>query len=156
MKHMTSLAGLTGAMTLSMVGVVQAQEPPMSRVDYYEIGQEFAHCSAHFRFGAEIARRNGMEDAATAIEGMERGWTVAGLFFLVEGLDPSRQTEAETVFENLKLIEVDRLKAEREVARARGDENYDAASGDRFAEQCGHWVELQHSIIRELRSGPTS
>lgn len=136
--------------------LLSPQGPQMSRADFYEIGQEFAHCSAHFRFGAEIARRSGLEDAATAIEGMERGWTLAGMLFLVEGLDPSRQTEVESTFENLKLVEVDRLKAEREVAQARGDTGYDAAAGDRFNEQCGEYVDLQQNVIRELRSGPTS
>jgi len=138
------------------VGLAPAQEAPQSRADYFRVGEEFAQCSAHFRFATEIARRNGLEDTAVAFEGMERGWTVAGLFFLVEGLDPSRQAEAEATFENIKLIAVDRLKAEREVALARGDQTYDENSGDRFVEQCGGWIELQHSIIRELRSGPTS
>ena len=131
-----------------------AQETPTSRADYYSVGQEFAGCAAHFAFATEVAQGNGMDDAATAFAGMERGWSLAGMLLLVEGLDPSRQTEAEELFGNMKQIGLERLKAEREVALASGVEGYDAASGERFTEQCGEWIELQQSIIRELRSGP--
>lgn len=134
---------------------VAAQDAPSSRTDFYRVGEEFAGCAAHFAFAAEVARGNGMEDAATAFAGMERGWSLAGMLLLVEGLDPSRQTEAEELFSNMKQIAVNQLKAEREIAIANGVTGYDAASGDRFTEQCGRRIELQQSIIRELRSGPT-
>ncbi|RYG89108.1 MAG: hypothetical protein EON59_02180 [Alphaproteobacteria bacterium] len=131
-----------------------AQDAPTSRADYYSVSQEFAGCAAHFAFAMEVAQGNGMEDTATAFAGMERGWSLAGMLLLVEGLDPSRQTDAEELFGNMKQIGLERLKAEREVALASGVEGYDAASGERFTEQCGDWIELQQSIIRELRSGP--
>lgn len=134
---------------------VAAQEAPTSRIDFYRVGEEFAGCTAHFAFATEVARGNGMDAAATAFAGMERGWSLAGMLLLVEGLDPSRQTEAEELFGNMKQIAVDHLRAEREVALANGVAGYDAASGERFTEQCGHWIELQQSIIIELRSGPT-
>ena len=85
---------------------------------------------------------------------MERGWSLAGAILLVDGLHPSRQTEVEEIFGNMKQIGIERLRAEREVARANGDTGYDARSGDRFQEECGHLSDIQKAIIRELRSGP--
>jgi hypothetical protein len=153
--------GRIGTLAMAAMGAclhatsIAAQEAPASRIDFYRVGEEFAGCTAHFAFATEVARGNGMDAAATAFAGMERGWSLAGMLLLVEGLDPSRQTEAEELFGNMKQIAVDHLRAEREVALANGVAGYDAASGERFIEQCGHWIELQQSIIIELRSGPT-
>lgn len=133
---------------------VAAQEFPTSQSEFYAVGETFAHCSGHFAFAAEVARSNSLVDTAVSFEGMERGWRVAGMIFLVEGLDASRQTEVETLFGTMQQIEVERLRAEREVAQAIGDASYDALSGERFMVLCGPWIELQQATIRALRSGP--
>ena len=133
---------------------VAAQEFPTSESEFYAVGETFAQCSGHFAFAAEVARKNGLADTAVSFEGMERGWTVAGVAIQVEGLDASRQAEVETLFGNMQQIEVERLRAEREVARATGDASYDALAGERFLRLCGPWIELQQAIIRALRSGP--
>jgi hypothetical protein len=147
------------SMAVAFVGLfgvpaAQAQEAQLSQTDFYAVGQQFAYCSAHWAFAAEVARANGLEDAAIGFEGMERGWSLAGAILLVDGLHPSRQTEVEAIFGNMKQIGIERLRAEREVARANGDTGYDARSGDRFQEECGHLSDIQKAIIRELRSGP--
>lgn len=153
MARIRTMATVAAGASLFATGLA-AQDAPTSRADYYSVGQEFAGCAAHFAFATEVAQGSGMDDAATAFAGMERGWSLAGMLLLVEGLDPSRQTEAEELFGSMKQIGLDRLKAEREVALATGVEGYDVAAGERFTEQCGEWIELQQSIIRELRSGP--
>jgi hypothetical protein len=149
---------LITVLTTSPLGHVQEAPTPFpeTQAEFYEVGQAFAHCSGHWAYAAELADRNGLTAAATSLEGMERGWTLAGMMFLIEGLDPSRQTEVESLFENMKQIEVERLRAERELANARGDTDYPGRSGDRFAAQCGRWINLQRTMIQAMRSGPIS
>ncbi|MCA3717381.1 MAG: hypothetical protein IM674_03910 [Brevundimonas sp.] len=153
-------AGMAFIGLLASAAPPPVQEPsaafPDTPAEFYDVGQAFAHCSGHWAYAAELANRNGLTAAATSLEGMERGWTLAGMTFLVEGLDPSRQTEVETLFENMKQIEVERLRAEREIADARGDTDFPSRSGERFEAQCGRWIELQRAMIQAMRSGPIS
>ena len=125
---------------------------PQSRSELYQAGQQFASCSAYFRYGAIVARANGLEDSAVAIEGMERGWKVAGLLLLVEGLDESRQMQVEDIFGNFQAIKLDEIKANREIAEARG-ETFDPAAD--YQSECGEWSEMQKAIIQAMRSGPS-
>jgi len=126
---------------------------PQSQSEHYQAGQQFASCSAYFRYGAGLARANGLEDSAVAIEGMERGWMVAGMFLLVDGLDESRQTDVEDIFENFQAIKLDQIKGNREMAEASGVAFDPAAE---FQAECGEWSDMQKAIIQAMRSGPTS
>lgn len=126
---------------------------PQTPSEHYQAGQQFASCSAYFHYGASLARSNGFEDSAVAIEGMERGWKVAGMFLLVDGLDETRQPEVEDIFENFQAIKVDQIKAYREMAEARGTVFDPAAE---FQIECGDWSDMQKAIIQAMRSGPIS
>lgn len=143
---------LAGAVLWGNIAQAQAAFP-QTQSEHYRAGQQFASCSAYFRYGADVARAVGLENSAVAIEGMERGWRLAGMFLLVDGLDDSRQTEVETLFENLQAIKVDQLKADRELAEARGV-SFDPVAG--FQAECGEWEPIQQAIIEALRSGSIS
>ena len=84
---------------------------------------------------------------------MERGWKLAGMFLLVDGLDESRQLEVEDIFENFQAIKVDQIKAHREMAEARGTVFDPAAE---FQAECSDWSDMQKAIIQAMRSGPIS
>ncbi|WP_425985827.1 hypothetical protein [Brevundimonas sp. TWP1-2-1b1] len=132
-----------------------AQEFPTTPAEHYEVGQTFANCSAYFNYGAGVARSAGLEDSAVAIEGMERGWTLAGMFILLDGLDLSRQTETQETFLNMQQIKVDQLKAQREMGRATGNDDPEAWIAAYQAE-CGPWLDLQKAIIQAMRSAPNN
>lgn len=132
-----------------------AQEFPTTPAEHYQVGQTFASCAGFFTYGAEVARSAGLEDSAVAIEGMERGWSLAGMFILVDGLDPSRQTETEETFGNMKLIKVEQLRAQREMGRATGNDDPEAWIAAYQAE-CGPWLDLQKAIIQAMRSAPNN
>ena len=100
-----------------------------------------------------MARANGLEESAVAIEGMERGWKVAGMLLLVDGLDESRQADVEDIFENFQEIKIDQIKGNREMAEASGV-TFDPAA--EFQAECGEWSDMQRAIIQAMRSGPTS
>jgi hypothetical protein len=125
---------------------------PTTSVDFYKAGERFAQCSAHFAFAARIARENNLPDNATAFEGMERGWRVAGLVLLAQGLDPSRSTEVEATFGNMQAIKIDQIKAWREL----DPEGYSKTVLDEYEAKCLPWSELQKSIIAALRRGSLS
>lgn len=126
---------------------------PQTQSEHYQAGQQFASCSAYFRYGAGLARANGLDDSAVAIEGMERGWKVAGMFLLVDGLDESRQADVEDIFDNFQAIKVEQIRAHREMAEAQGAVFDPAAE---FQAECSEWSDMQKAIIQALRSGPIS
>lgn len=141
---------IAGIMAISAPAV--AQEFPTTPAEHYQVGQTFASCAGYFAYGAEVARSAGLEDSAVAIEGMDRGWSLAGMFILVDGLDPSRQTETEETFANMKMIKVEQLRAQREMARAMGRDDPQEWMADYQAE-CGPWLDMQKAIIQAMRSG---
>ena len=100
-----------------------------------------------------MARRNGLVDTAVAIEGMERGWKVAGMFLLVDGLDEPRRVQTEVIFDNFQEIKLDQIKASHEIAEARGA-SFDPAA--EFQAECGTWSVMQKVIIQAMRAGPSS
>lgn len=99
-----------------------------------------------------MARAGGLEDSAVVIEGMERGWKLAGMFLLVDGLDETRQMQVEDMFENFQAIKMDQIKANREMAEARGA-LFDLAAD--YQAECGELSDMQKTIIQAMRSGPT-
>lgn len=143
---------------LGLASGASSQEPtfPTTQREFYQAGQQFAYCSAYFHYGAGIARNRGLNDSAVAIEGMERGWSLAGLLLLTEGLDESRQTEAETTFETMKQIKLDQIKGRREMGQVNGGDDYVQEWMSDYQEECGPWSDMQKAIIQAMRSGPTS
>lgn len=149
---MISIAiALAGAAMFASPAYTQAVFP-QTKSEHYQVGQKFASCSAYFRYGASVARANGLEDSAIAIEGMERGWKVAGTFLLFDGLDESRQMLVEDIFENFQTIKVDQIKANREMAEARGT-LFDPAA--EYQAECEIWSDMQKAILQAMRGGPT-
>ena len=126
---------------------------PQTPSEHYQAGQRFASCSAYFRYGAGLARENDLEDSAVALEGMERGWKVAGMFLLVDGLDETRQLQVEAIFENFQTIKIEQIRATREMADARGTAFDPAAE---FQAECSDWSDMQKAIIQAMRGGPIS
>ncbi len=148
----TIVIALTAAVVSTSAAHSQAAFP-QTQGEYYQAGQQFASCSAYFHYGASLARANGLEDSAVAIEGMERGWMVAGMLLLIEGLDEPRQTQSQEIFENFQAIKLDQIKAHREMDEARGA-LFDPASA--YQAECGEWSDMQKAIIQVMRSGSTN
>lgn len=98
-----------------------------------------------------MARANGLDESAVAIEGMERGWKVVGMFLLVDGLDESRQPQVEDIFDNFQAIKVEQIRAHREMAETQ-DAVFDPAA--EFQAECSDWSDMQKAIIQAMRSGP--
>lgn len=99
---------------LAIAGPVQAQplqELPTTPEGNYAMGQRFANCSARFAHMAYIARRAELLDTVSLAEGKARGWKVAGMMFLAEGMDPSRIGETEQTFDTLVEVKLMDLKA---------------------------------------------
>ena len=130
------------------------QEMPRTPGEFYRAGERFAHCSAHFAFTARIAREQGLPDNAVAFEGMERGWRLAGLMLLTEGLDPVRQPQVQDLFANLQSAKLDQIKAWRELE----PQTYSKTMLDDFQANCAPWTDLQKSIIAAMRgaAAPTN
>jgi hypothetical protein len=149
------IASVIALATSLTASAAWSQEFPQTRAEHYEVGQRFASCSAYFAYGADVARSAGLEDSAVAIEGMERGWRLAGMFLLVDGLAESRQTETETTFLTLQEIKVDQLKARRELGVVMGNDDPEAWIAE-YQEECGPWLPMQQSIIQAMRTAPTS
>ena len=140
----------------SGASVARSQDFPSTQSEFYLAGQRFAYCSAYFNYGAGLARDRGLEDSVVALEGLERGWSVAGMFLLVEGLDPSRQIEVQATFETMKQIKLDQIKGRREIGQRNGGDDYVQEWVSDYQEECGRWSNLQKAIIQAMRSGPTS
>lgn len=150
LKHVTdgalrSTCAFLGA--LAIFSTAAAQEMPKTAAEFYRTGERFAHCSAHFAFAAKIAREQGLNDNANAFEGMERGWRLAGLLLLTEGLDGSRQPQVQQAFADLQAVQVDQIKAWRELE----PRTYSEKMLDEFELQCRPWSDLQKSIIAAMR-----
>ena len=127
------------------------QEMPRTLGEFYRAGERFAHCSAHFAFMAPIAREQGLPDNAVAFEGMERGWRLAGLMLLIEGLDSVRQPQVQDLFANLQSAKLDQIKAWRELE----PQTYSKTMLDDLQANCGPWTDLQKSIIAAMRGAAT-
>lgn len=138
---------------LALVSPAQAQplQPlPTTREGNFAMGQRFANCSARFAHMALIAQRAGFPDTLTLAEGKARGWKVAGMIFLAEGMDPSRATETEQTFDTLVEVKLMDLKARAEL---NGDA-YKQAIPVEFAKECEPLVPIQEKLIELMRRGP--
>lgn len=145
------IAAMIALATSLTASAAWSQEFPQTQSEHYKVGQQFASCSAYFNYAASVSRGLGLEDSAVAIEGMERGWELAGMHLLVDGLAESRQTETEAIFMTMQEIKVDQLKARREMNKAMGRDDPDAWIAEYQAE-CDPWLEMQKAIIQAMRS----
>ncbi len=122
---------------------------PFTPAQHYEIGQKLIHCSAYFRMGAETARRVGMTHNVTAFEDNERGWSLAGMFMLVDGLSLDRQTETKTIAKNMSDSKLTDLMARKELYGDSAGEEFASL----FAQECQPLRELQKTLVRVMRAG---
>ena len=122
---------------------------PFTPAQHYEIGQKLIQCSAYFRMGAEAARRVGMTHNVTAFEDNERGWSLAGMFMLVDGLSPDRQTETKSIAKTMADIKLTDLMARKELYGDSAGQQFAA----QFAQECEPLRELQKALVRVMRGG---
>jgi hypothetical protein len=122
---------------------------PTTREGNYAVAQKFAHCGAHFAFAAFIAKRNDMNDAATAFEDQARGWKLSGMFFLAEAMAEDRQAETGKTFDILVEAKVSTLKARHEIDSASSKDDF----AKEFEENCFPLRPTQRKIIELIRRG---
>jgi len=138
------------AAILSLGVPAKAEVPPklpVTKAEFYYTGEIFAHCSAHWDFMASIARSTGKPATAEAFDGQARGWVAAGEILLVEGMEESRQVEAESVFGAMIETHLAHLKAVKEVHE--GDWSDDIMS--EFKKTCVPWLPYQKAIVAGMR-----
>lgn len=126
-------------------------ELPKTREGNYALGQRFANCSARMQMFALVAARAGFPDTVTLAEGKARGWKVAGMTFLAEGMDPSRVTETEQTFDTLVEVKLMDLKARYEM----NPPEFTKAVPVEFARECEPLAPMQEALIEVMRRGPT-
>ena len=145
-------AVLVAVAVLAAVTAAQAQplEPlPTSREGNYGMAQRFANCSAWFGMMEVVAKRMDRPDTVTLAQGRARGWKVAGLLFMVEGMAPSRATEAQSTFDTLVEVKLMELKARYETDAA----SLTKALPVEFARECEPLVPTQEKLIELMRRG---
>jgi hypothetical protein len=141
---MISLVSLAFGAVLSTVATNPAL--PSTQQGYYELGQEFANCSAHQALAAFVADRSGLAETTTMAKDRARGWKFAGMVFLAEGLDPADRAQTEQTFDGMVRLKLEELKA-------RYDEGGDApkaAIPKEYAEACAPLKPLQDMVIAML------
>ena len=147
-----SIAALLSVLVVTNSAVAQQLQPlPTTREDNYATAQRFANCSAWFGLMEVVATRTGMPETVTLAQGRARGWKVAGLLFMVEGMAPSRATEATATFDNLVEVRLMELKARYEQDAAFITESLPME----FARECEPLVPMQEKLIELMRRGPT-
>lgn len=125
------------------------QPLPTTADGNYAVAERFAQCSGHFAFAAFIAQRNGLTDSATAFGDMQRGWKLAGMFFLAESMARDRAKETERTFANLVANKVSVMKGKFEIDPKGSNEEFQRE----YQKNCGPWVETQKKIIELIRRG---
>ena len=153
-KGRTLLSLTAAASFLLSVGDVSAQaaksqQLPTTPEGNYAVAQKFAHCSGHFAFAAFIANRNGLSDAATAFGDMQRGWKLAGMFFLAESMAKGRSSETEKTFDYLVESKVSIMKGKFQLDPKGSNEEFQKE----YQDNCIPWVETQKTIIEIIRRG---
>lgn len=113
----------------------------------YDVGQTFAHCSAHWLMAAQLAAGLNLPETATAFGDTARGWKVAGMIFLAEGLSEEKQLQTAKVFDDLAAAKLQQLKAEHELHPDAPADSLTTA----FQVECGEWVDTQRNLIAAMR-----
>jgi hypothetical protein len=130
----------------------RAGDMPSTPTGFYQAGETFAQCSAHFAFAAEAARDVGLTDTATALEDLERGWALAGGVLLWLGLTESRRPGVEQLFADLEGAKVAQFRSWRELE----PQGYSQRMTSLFQSECAPWVDLQEAIIAGLRGAASA
>ena len=141
------LAMLAATILSGSAGAQELQLLPKTPDENWAMGQRFANCSARFVQMAHIAKKMNLPDTVVLAEGKARGWKVVGMMFLVQGIDPARQTETERVFDNLVQIKFEDLKSRYELNPAA----LTAATPGELAAECQPLVPMQEKLIELLR-----
>jgi hypothetical protein len=145
---MKSLFFAAAALSLALPAKAEVSPKlPDTKAEYYYTGETFAYCSAHWDFMALIARGSERPAAAEAFDGQKRGWHAAGEILLIEGLDESRQVDAEAVFGAMIETNVIHFKALKEA----NPTQWGAEMISKFKEKCIPWVPFQKSLVAGMR-----
>ena len=148
---MKMIAFLIAALAFCSRATAQPLLPlPTTPEGNYAMGQRFANCSARFAHMAFFARRADLPDTVALAEGKARGWKVAGMMFLAQGMSPSRVNETEQTFDALVEVKLMDLKAKAEMDA----EAYRKAIPVDFAKECEPLVPTQEKLIELMRRGP--
>jgi hypothetical protein len=145
-----NIRALLGSAFLACAGGAVAQPLPSTPQGNYQLGEQYAKCSATFGLMAVVAQGARLPDTATLAANKARGWKLAGMYFLAEGLDPSRQMETETTFDTLVELELADLKS-------RYEQDSDVVKTSiplEFARDCEPLAPMQEKLIEIMRRGP--
>ena len=151
-KNCAMLSLTAGAALLILVGeafgeTTKLQQLPTTPEGNYAVAQRFANCSGHFAFAAFLANRNGLSDAAQAFGDMQRGWKLAGMFFLAESMSKGRLSETGKTFDYLVESKVTIMKAKFELDPRGSNQEFQG----QYQEKCIPWVETQKKILELIR-----
>lgn len=120
---------------------------PESPEANYEMGQQFAECSAMFKLFAAVSEQAGKEATQEWAQNVAGGWQVGALFFVVQGLEPNQRRNATEVTNSIIDLKFTELAARVEM-------NVDAGADQITAEyksKCEPLIPLQKSLIDVLR-----
>jgi len=129
--------------------LAQAQSLPTTPDESYALGQRFAQCSARVSFIGSVATQQGLNETAKLSEGVARGWKLAGMFLIVDGLSLKRQAEVEPIFDTLVENKLDQLNALYELDPAAMGLSLPLE----FEEECQPWASTQQALIEAMRRG---
>jgi hypothetical protein len=138
---MISLVSLAFGAVLSTVAATQPL--PSTQQGYYDLGQEFANCSAHQALAAFVADRSGLDETTTMAKDRARGWKFAGMVFLAEGLDAADRPQTERTFDGMVRLKLEELKARYDG----GGDAPKAAIPQEYAKACSPLLPLQEMVI---------
>ena len=114
------------------------------------MASKFATCAAALKWMAEIATLAEKPDGAEHYGNLERGWNLAGRFFMADGVDESRAGASGQTFEDIEAAELVRFRAIWEA------DNLKAPSqiAGEFNATCGPLARLQEGVIQAMRTAP--
>lgn len=78
---------------------------------------------------------------------MQRGWKLAGMFFLAESMSKDRVSETEMTFNNLVESKVSIMKAKFEIDPTGSNAEFQ----NNYKDECLPWVATQKKIIELMR-----
>ena len=141
--------GLALATLLSAPAHAQ-QSPsfPKTPVGWYSLGESFARCTASAQLEALVLRQRGHANAATAAEDTGRGWSLAGMFVLANGLEPGVQNQTQRLFNDLVAADFNKRKGRLELS---GTEAYYEENYADFKKECEPLAPMQEAIIAAMR-----
>lgn len=123
------------------------QKIPSTPEENYAVAETFAHCSGFYGFAALIAKQDGLSETVRAFEDVQRGWKLAGMFFLAESMSKDKTLTTEQTFDYLVENEITVMKSKYEI-----DPNgSNAEFQNNYKIKCEPWVDVQKKIIEYVR-----